>query len=98
MVGGNSLSGTGEEWVKGLFGLAYRFDGQDVLRASKCNIASATQGSQDIWALDLAEVMMVAWIRPVGYDVTYGNDRGVIINKVQPDLLAVDSQQRRTCQ
>ena len=23
----------------------------------------------------------VAWVRPVGYDVTYNNDRGVIINK-----------------
>lgn len=87
LVGGNYLRGTGEEWVKALFGLGYRFDGQDVLRASACNIASSTQGdgirghTQDTWALDLTEIMMVAWVRPVSYDVTYGNDRGVIVNK-----------------
>ena len=65
-----------EKWVKGLFGLAFRFNGDDVLRATRCNKAGGTA-----WNLDVKKVTMVSWVRPQQYDIAYNAQMGIIMNK-----------------
>jgi hypothetical protein len=76
LAAGNTAQPNNEEWVKGLFGLAFRFDGDDSLRVTRCN--KATAGA---WNLDVSTVTMLAWMRPQGYDIAYGADRGIVMNK-----------------
>ena len=76
IAAGNNAQPNNEEWVKGLFGLAFRFDGDDALRVTRCN--KDTAGT---WSLDLTTVTMLGWVRPQGYDIAYGADRGIIMNK-----------------
>ena len=76
IAAGNNAQPDNEEWVKGLFGLAFRFDGDDALRVPRCNKATA-----EPWNLDATQVTMVAWIRPQGYAIDYDADRGIIMNK-----------------
>ena len=80
IVGGNSGGGstqvTNEEWVKGLFGLAFRFYGDDTLRVTRCNGASA-----DPWNLDVSLITMIAWVRPQSYDPAYEAYEAIIMNK-----------------
>ena len=75
---GNNAQADNEEWVKGLFGLAFRFDGDDSLRVSRCNKAQAQSGplgvtysqqtySASTWNLDMTATTMIGWIRPQGY-------------------------------
>lgn len=73
---GNNAQADNEAWVKGLFGLAFRFDGDDSLRVPRCNKATA-----DPWNLDMTHTTMVAWLRPQGYAVAYDADRGIVMNK-----------------
>ena len=73
---GNNAQPDNEEWVKGLFGLAFRFDGDDALRVPRCNKATA-----EPWNLDMTRATMLAWIRPQGYAIDYEADRGIIMNK-----------------
>ena len=73
--GGNHAQVDNEQWVKGLFGLAFRFNGDDVLRATRCNKGVTP------WNLDVPLVTMVAWIRPQSYDIAYNAGMGIIMNK-----------------
>ena len=74
LMGGNHASANGEDWVKGLFGLAFRFNGDDNLRATKCD-------GQAAWDLDVDQVLMIAWVRPTSYDLVYNADTSTIMNK-----------------
>ena len=73
---GSDLSGNGleavpsnGEWVAGMYLQAFRFDGDDELRVAPNPI------------LDLASVTMMAWIRPVHYNLNGQGDRGIVFNK-----------------
>ena len=68
---------SGEEWVKGLFGLAFRLDGDDSFRVTRCNSASAAEP----WNLDVTLLTMLAWVRPQSYDPAYEARQAVIMNK-----------------
>ena len=85
LAAGNNAQPDSEEWVKGLFGLAFRFDGDDSLRVSRCNKAmdpnGPPTGGDGAWNLDLTRTTMIAWVRPQSYAVAYEADRGIIMNK-----------------
>ena len=85
LAAGNNAQPDSEEWVKGLFGLAFRFDGDDSLRVSRCNKAMDPNGpptaGDGAWNLDLTRTTMLAWVRPQSYAVAYEADRGIIMNK-----------------
>ena len=85
LAAGNNAQPDSEEWVKGLFGLAFRFDGDDSLRVSRCNKAmdpnGPPTGGDGAWNLDLTRTTMLAWVRPQSYAVAYEADRGIIMNK-----------------
>ena len=62
------LTAVNAQFVSGLFGEAFRFVGNDRLEVTDTN-----------GALDADFVTMIAWIRPINYDVDA--DRGIIMNK-----------------
>ncbi len=68
---GNGLTGSpeNEEWVDGLYGLAFFFNGDDTIRVHDA-------GSSP---LDVNNVLMVAWIMPSTW--SFAADRGIIMNK-----------------
>jgi hypothetical protein len=68
-VSGHGLHGTviNEEWVTGLAGLAFYFDGDDAIACPAGPL------------LDLSSVLMMAWVMPTDVDVEH--DRGIVMNK-----------------
>ena len=73
---GTDLSGhdltaepTNPEWVAWMYLTALRFDGDDELRVNPNPL------------LEVLQVTMMAWIRPVRYDGAARGDRGIIMNK-----------------
>lgn len=70
------LTATNARFVVGLFGEAFQFDGDDMLEAAFDP------------ALDADFITMLAWVRPLAYDVSA--DHGIIMNKENSYEMALE--------